>query len=192
MAPCDHVNVCMSEEGCGSRLQVEEEVLQLRREQSESTNKDNHNGRLSSFAPPQAVEKKKAKPKGLTCCKLHASPGPGTVTRKKEEHGGSLVHQHVSPDYLHKHVYESQRHYDDGKDGRAGNNNDHGRQRNKEGAQEHEHGGWQSLVDHIDVLGEAVDDASYRRGVKERLGRVKFVGEQVIVQLLGCADVPHG
>lgn len=97
----------------------------------------------------------------------------------------------IFPEYLDKDVNESQGRYDNGKDGCAWNNNYHGGERNEEGAQEHEYSGWQSLVYHVDVLGEAVDDASYRRGIKERLGRVKFVGEQVMVQLLGCADVPH-
>ncbi len=98
----------------------------------------------------------------------------------------------IFPEYLDKDVYESQGCYDNGKDGCAGNDNYHGGERNEEGAQEHEHSGWKSFVYDVDVLGEAVDDASYRRGVKERLGRVKFVGEQVMVQLLGCTDVPHG
>lgn len=96
------------------------------------------------------------------------------------------------PEYLDKEVYESQGHYDYGEDGRAGNDNYHGGERHKDGAQQHEHVGRESLVYHVDVLGEAVYDASYRRGVKERLGRVKFVEEQIVVQLPGCTDVPHG
>lgn len=111
-----------------------------------------------------------------------------TFAGKKEKRNRE---DHFS-EYLYKDVYESQGRYDNGKDGCAGNDNYHGGERNKEGAQQHEHSGWKSLVYDIDVLGEAVDDASYRRGIKERLGRVKFVGEQVIVQLPGCADVPHG
>lgn len=98
----------------------------------------------------------------------------------------------IFPKYLDKNVYESQRHYDDEEDGRAGNYNYNGGKRNKGGAQQHEHGSWQSLVYHVDVLGEAVDYASYRCGVKERLGRVKFVEEQIMVQLPGSTDVPHG
>lgn len=97
----------------------------------------------------------------------------------------------IFPEYLDKDVNQSQGCYDNGKDGCSGNNNYHGGERNEEGAQEHEHSGGQGLVYHVDVLGEAVDDASYRRGIKEKLGRVKFVGEQVMVQLPGCADVPH-
>jgi len=95
-------------------------------------------------------------------------------------------------EYLNKDVYESQGCYDNSKNGCAANDNYHGGEGNEEGAQEHEHGRWQRLVYDVDVLGEAVDDASYRCGVKERLGRVKFVVQQVKVQLLGCTDVPHG
>lgn len=95
------------------------------------------------------------------------------------------------PEYLNKDVNASQGRYDNGKNDCGGNDNYHGGERDEEGEQEHEYGGRQSLVYHVDVLGEAVDDASYRRGIKKRLGRVKFVGEQVMVQLLGCADVPH-
>ena len=94
--------------------------------------------------------------------------------------------------YLNKDVQESQGGNDDGKNGSAANDNYHGGERDKEGAQEHEHGGRQRLVYDVDVLGEAVDDASYRGGVKERLGGVEFVGEQARVQLLGRADVSHG
>lgn len=120
--------------------------------------------------------------------------------KKKEEHKKDhpAHEQHFSSEdfffgeYLDKDVYESQGCYDNSKDGSGGNDNYHGGERNEEGAQEHEHGGGQSLVYDVDVLGEAVEDASYRRGVKERLGGVKFVGEQVRVQLLGCADVSRG
>lgn len=94
--------------------------------------------------------------------------------------------------YLDKDVYGSQGHNDNSKKGRAANDNYHGGERKEEGAQEHEHSGRQRLVYDVDVLGEAVDDASYRCGVKERLGRVKFVGKQVKVQLPGCTNVPHG
>ncbi len=48
--------------------------------------------------------------------------------------------------------------------------NNHGGQRGKEGAQEHEDGGREDLIDHVNVLGEAVDDPAYGGGVKERLG----------------------
>ena len=98
----------------------------------------------------------------------------------------------IFPEYLDKDIYESQGHYDNRKDGCAGNDNNEGRERDEEGAQEHEHSGWKSLIYHVDVLGEAVDDTSYGCGIKKRLERVKFVGEQVIVQLPGCAYVPHG
>lgn len=125
---------------------------------------------------------------------MHAAchPRQRTFARKK---GTERIIWHMSNifhEYLYKHVYESQGCDDNGKDGCAGNDNYHGGERNKEGGQEHEHSGWKSLVYNVDVLGEAVDDASYRRGIKERLGRVKFVGEQIMVQLPGCADVPHG
>lgn len=66
----------------------------------------------------------------------------------------------IFPKYLDKDIYESQGGYDDSKDGCAGNDNYQGGERNEEGAQEHEHGGWESLVYDVDVLGEAVDDAS--------------------------------
>ncbi len=98
----------------------------------------------------------------------------------------------IFTEYLNKDINESQRHYDDSKDGRAGKNNYHCGETGEDGAQQHDHGGWKSLVYDVDVLGEAIDDASQRRGVKERLGRVKFVVEQIKVQLPGCADVPHG
>lgn len=101
-------------------------------------------------------------------------------------------HRQIFPKYLNKNIYESQRHYDDEEDGCAGNYNYNGGKRKKDGAQQHEHSSWQSLVYHVDVLGEAVDNASYRCGVKERLGRVKFVEEQIMVQFPGSTDVPHG
>ena len=107
-------------------------------------------------------------------------------------HMSNIFLRSLFGEYLDKDVYESQGCYDNSKDGSGGNDNYHGGERNEEGAQEHEHGGGQSLVYDVDVLGEAVQDASYRRGVKERLGCVKFVGEQVMVQLLGCADVSRG
>lgn len=83
--------------------------------------------------------------------------------------------------YLDKNINESQGRYDYCKDGSAVNDNNHSGKRNKEGAQEHEHSGRQSFIYHVDILGEAVDESSYRRGVKERLGCVQFVGEQVKV-----------
>lgn len=120
-------------------------------------------------------------------------PFPACGGTGEEQHSQADAPQHGRRRwYLDKKVYESQRHYDDGKDGRAGNDNDQGGERNEDGAQQHEHGGRQRLVYHVDVLGEAVDDASYGRGVKERLRRVELVGEEVVVQLPGCTDVPHG
>lgn len=121
-----------------------------------------------------------------------AGGGIGEEEEEEEEHSQADGPRQGRRGYLDKKVYESQRHYDDGKDGRAGNDNDHGGERNEDGAQQHEHGGGQRLVYDVDVLGEAVDDASYGRGVKERLGRVELVGEEVVVQLPGCTNVPHG
>lgn len=129
-------------------------------------------------------------------CMSHASSGKGRVQylQEKEEETGSLGTQTTfspHPGYLDKDVNKRQGCYDNSKNGGAGNDNDHGGERNKEGAQEHEHSGWQSFINDVDVLGEAVDEASYRCGVKKRLRRVKFVDEQIKVQLPGCTNVPH-
>lgn len=94
-------------------------------------------------------------------------------------------------EYLDKDVYESQGCYDNRKDGSAGNYHNYGGERHKKGDQEHEHGRRQGLIDQVDVFGEAVDDASYGSGVKKRLECVKFVDEQVMVQLPRCPDVSH-
>lgn len=99
---------------------------------------------------------------------MHAACQPrkrSFAKRRKRGDGGErerliLITNNILPEYLHKDVYESQRCYDNGKDGCAGNNNYHGGERNKEGGQEHEHGGRKGLVYDVDVLGEAVDDTS--------------------------------
>lgn len=106
----------------------------------------------------------------------HAIPRRGRTTEHNSKENRGLSDS-IFPEYLDKEVYESQGYYDNEEDGRAGNDNYNGRERNKDSAQQHEHSSWQSLVYHVDVLGEAVDDTSYRRGVKERLRRVKFVEE---------------
>lgn len=93
--------------------------------------------------------------------------------------------------YLHKDVNQSQRANDHRKYGRTANDNNHGGHRGKEGAQEHEDGGREDLIDHINVLGEAVDDPAYGGGVKERLGRVKFVVQQGLMQLACGLDFPQ-
>ncbi len=93
--------------------------------------------------------------------------------------------------YLHKDVNQSQRANDQREYGSTANDNNHGGQRGKEGAQEHEDGGWEDLIDHVNVLGEAVDDPAYGGGVKERLGRVKFVVQQGLMQLACGLDFPQ-
>lgn len=136
-----------------------------------------------------------AAPNTHAACHLRKRKSP-TISKKRGTERTHLAHEPhchpTPPEYLDKDVYDSQGYYDNGKNGSAGNNNYYSGERNEEGAQEHEHSGRQSFIYDVDVLGEAVDDASYRCGVKERLGGVEFVGEQVSVQLLGCTDVPHG
>lgn len=126
-------------------------------------------------------------------CRLHATPGRGRVKYLQREEKNTSWHRgQTTLEYLDKDVNDSQGCNDNSKDGCAANDNNHCGEGNEEGPEEHEHGGRQRLVYHVDVFGEAVDDASYGCGVKERLGCVKFVEEQVKVQLLGCTDVPHG
>ena len=93
---------------------------------------------------------------------------PFFFSPQKERGGGgkkqALFHILAFPtgqrqQYLHKDVHERQGGDDHGENGRAGNNNNHGGDGGEQGPQEHEHGGGQRLVDHVDVLGEAVDDA---------------------------------
>lgn len=93
--------------------------------------------------------------------------------------------------YLHKDVNQSQRANDQREYGRTANDNNHGGHRGKEGAQEHEDGGREDLIDHVNVLGEAVDDPAYGGGVKERLGCVKFVVQQGLMQLACGLDFPQ-
>lgn len=77
--------------------------------------------------------------------------------------------------YLYKDVNACEGANDQGKNGCAAYYNNHGGQRGKEGAQEHQDCGRKDLIYHINVLGEAIDDPAYRGGIKERLGSVKFV-----------------
>lgn len=55
-----------------------------------------------------------------------------THKRKQEKKGSS---GNIFPEYLDKEVYKSQGHYDNGEDGRAGNDNYHGGERHEDGAQ---------------------------------------------------------
>lgn len=96
------------------------------------------------------------------------------------------------PQYLHKEVHYSQGANDHSKDGGAGNDNNHGWEGGKKGAQEHEDSGGQDLINHVNIFGEAVDDAPYRCRIKERLWGVKFVVQKVLVQLAGSLNFPHG
>lgn len=93
--------------------------------------------------------------------------------------------------YLHKEVNQGQRANDQREYGSAANDNNHGGHRGKEGAQEHEDCGWKNLIDHVNVLGEAVDDPAYGSGIKERLGSVKFVVQQGLMQLAWALDFPQ-
>lgn len=120
----------------------------------------------------------------------HAIPRRETNAQKKRG-TVSIIWRHI-PEYLDKEVYESQWNYDNQEDGCAGNDNYQCGEGNKDGAQEHEYGAWEGLIYDVDVLREAVDDASYRRSIKERLGCVKFVDKQVMMQLPCCTDVTHG
>lgn len=96
----------------------------------------NNNRGCSSGTTSQATEKTKAKTGRLEkLCMRHAMPGRGRVTRAQKKRGtDSIIWQHL-PEYLDKEVYESQWYYDNQEDGRAGNDNYHGGERNEDGAQ---------------------------------------------------------
>lgn len=152
--------------------QLEQEVLGLWKEQIELVK----GGKWMCIRGKRMTCYREIHREGYINCCAYTHATNHSIKRKRRKTGEANVWQHF-PMYLNKNVYESQRHYDNEEDGRAGNDNYNGGERNEYGAQQHEHSGWESLVYHIDVLGEAVDNASYRCGVKERLGRVKFVEE---------------
>lgn len=151
---------------------------------------DAHQGQMHDMVQRKPRENWKV----IKCCCIHLHATKHFSKKKskftKENHKKIFGNNFFK--YLNKNVYESQRHYDNEEDGSAGDNNYNGGERNKNGAQQHEHSSWQSFIYHVDVLGEAIDNASYRCSVKERLGRVKFVEEQIMVQFPGSTDVPHG
>lgn len=66
------------------------------------------------------------------------------------------------------------------------------RPQNEECPQEHEDGGRDDLIDDVDVLGEAVDDAPGRGGVIEGLWGVEFVLQQRSMEGPGGVDASHG
>lgn len=72
----------------------------------------------------------------------------------------TLSHAHSLRAHLDKEVEDSQRQDDHGKERRAGHDDHKGGDGVVKGIQQHEDGGSQDLVNDVDVLGEAVEDAA--------------------------------
>lgn len=81
------------------------------------------------------------------------SPGHATAMPPKS-------HAHPLRAHLHQEVEDSQRQDDHSEEWRAGHDDHEGGDGVVEGIQQHEDGGSQNLIDDVDVLGEAVEDAA--------------------------------
>ena len=93
--------------------------------------------------------------------------------------------RHVEP--LSEKIKNAERQQDDEKNRRRVRNNKNDRNNAKKRVEKRSKRHGNRLVDHVDVLGETIDDATERRRVEERHWRAKNVGEKTPVET-SCGD----